>query len=138
MLKLSESEKRIAEIPVQIEQLKAENNQLLGYKQAIIDRLDEKEKAYSKKKIPTKKVKGVVPPMEVDLHIHHLTSSERGMNAHDKLNLQLDTARHKLEFAIRKRIQRIVFIHGVGEGVLRAELEYLFSRYENLKYYDSL
>ncbi|RXG23545.1 Smr/MutS family protein [Leeuwenhoekiella aequorea] len=101
------------------------------------DLLDEKEKAYSKRKIPTKKVKGVVPPMEVDLHIHHLTSSERGMNAHDKLNLQLDTARHKLELAIRERIQRIVFIHGVGEGVLRAELEYLFSRYENLKYYDA-
>ena len=50
MLKLSEIEKRIAEIPVQIEQLKAENNQLLGYKQAIIDRLDEKEKADESKK----------------------------------------------------------------------------------------
>ncbi|WP_028375180.1 Smr/MutS family protein [Leeuwenhoekiella sp. MAR_2009_132] len=99
--------------------------------------LTEKEKVYQNRKIPTKKLKGIVPPMEVDLHIHQLTSSERGLSAHDKLNLQIDTARHKLEFAIRKRIQRIVFIHGVGEGVLRAELEYLFSRYDNIKFYDA-
>ena len=75
--------------------------------------------------------------MEVDLHIHQLTSNERGMSAHDKLNLQIDTARHKLEFALKKRIQRVVFIHGVGAGVLKAELEYLFSRYENIKFYDA-
>jgi len=30
-----------------------------------------------------------------------------------------------------------VFIHGIGEGVLKAELEYLFRRYGNLKYYDA-
>jgi hypothetical protein len=31
----------------------------------------------------------------------------------------------------------VVFIHGVGEGVLKIELEYLFRRYENVKYYDA-
>lgn len=77
------------------------------------------------------------PPMEVDLHIHQLVKSSRSMTNHEMLNLQLDTARHKLEFAMRKRIQKIVFIHGVGEGVLKMELEYLLSRYGNLKYYDA-
>ena len=99
--------------------------------------VSEKENAYKKKKSTTQKVKGTIPPMEVDLHIHQLTSKERGMSAHDKLNLQIDTARHKLEFAMKKRIQRVVFIHGVGAGVLKAELEYLFSRYENVKFYDA-
>jgi dsDNA-specific endonuclease/ATPase MutS2 len=75
--------------------------------------------------------------MEVDLHIHQLTNSTRGMSKHDMLSLQLDTAKRQLEFAIKKRIQRIVFIHGVGEGVLRLELEYLFKRYDNVKYYDA-
>ena len=28
-------------------------------------------------------------------------------------------------------------IHGVGEGVLKEELVYLFKRYENIKYYDA-
>ncbi|MAW94592.1 MULTISPECIES: Smr/MutS family protein [unclassified Leeuwenhoekiella] len=99
--------------------------------------LEQKNAAYKRKKKPTNKIKGIIPPMEVDLHIHQLTANERGMSAYDKLNLQLDVARSKLEFAISKRIQRIVFIHGVGEGVLRAELEYLFSRYEQIKFYDA-
>ena len=53
------------------------------------------------------------------------------------LTLQLETARRQLEFAIRKRIQKVVFIHGVGEGVLRTELEYLFGRYDNITFYDA-
>jgi len=43
----------------------------------------------------------------------------------------------QLEFAIRKKIQRVVFIHGVGEGVLKLELQYLFKHYDNLKFYDA-
>ncbi len=77
------------------------------------------------------------PAMEVDLHINQLVRSSRGMQNHEMLNLQLETAKRRLEFAIQKRIQRIVFIHGVGEGVLKIELQYLFKRYENLKYYDA-
>ena len=77
------------------------------------------------------------PKFEVDLHIHHLTKSTRGMTNFEMLNIQLDTARGQLEFAIRKRIPKIVFIHGVGEGVLRQELETLFSRYNNVKFYDA-
>ena len=46
------------------------------------------------------------------------------------------SSRRQLEFAIRKRIQKVVFIHGVGAGVLKEELNYLFKRYENVKYYD--
>jgi dsDNA-specific endonuclease/ATPase MutS2 len=75
--------------------------------------------------------------MEVDLHIHKLTDSNRRMTNYDMLTLQLDTAKRQLEFAMRKRIQKIVFIHGVGEGVLKMELETLFRRYENIKYYDA-
>ena len=90
------------------------------------------------KKLPSKKRKaipkknkreGVIPPMEVDLHIQHLVKSTKGMQNYDMLTIQLDTAKYKLEFAIRKRIPRIVFIHGVGEGVLQKELEYLFAKY---------
>lgn len=78
-----------------------------------------------------------IPKMEVDLHIHKLTKSDKGMSHHEMLNLQLDTAKGQLEFAIRKRIQKVVFIHGVGEGVLKEELHYLFRRYDNIKYYDA-
>ncbi len=91
-----------------------------------------------RKNTPRKKAKErYEPTLEVDLHIHQLTDSFRGMSNHDMLTLQIDTARRQLEFAINKRIQKAVFIHGVGEGVLKMELEYLFGRYSNIKYYDA-
>lgn len=75
--------------------------------------------------------------MEVDLHIHQLTPRSHGMSNFDMLNLQIETAKRQLEFAIRKRIPKVVFIHGIGAGVLKEELKYLFGRYENLRYYDA-
>jgi len=73
---------------------------------------------------------------EVDLHINQLTKSTRGMDNYDMLSLQLDTARSKIEYAIQKRISKIVFIHGVGEGVLKSELNSLLNKYP-VKYYDA-
>jgi len=77
------------------------------------------------------------PQMEVDLHIDKLTPSAKGMSNFEMLNLQLDTAKRQLDFAMRKKIQKVVFIHGVGEGILKEELYFLFKRYENVKYYDA-
>ncbi|GIM48982.1 Smr/MutS family protein [Capnocytophaga stomatis] len=91
--------------------------------------------AEKKKKIISKKDKKI-PPMEVDLHIHQLVASTKNMTNHEMLTLQIETARRQLEFAIEKRMQRVVFIHGVGEGILRTELEYLLGRY-NVKFYDA-
>lgn len=99
--------------------------------------ISEKE---SKKPGKTKRIKPkerTLPAMEVDLHINQLVQKTRGMDNYDMLNVQMDTAKRQLEFAISKRIQKVVFIHGVGEGVLKAELEFLFNRYENVKFYDA-
>ncbi|WP_461599884.1 DNA mismatch repair protein MutS, partial [Winogradskyella sp.] len=89
----------------------------------------EKEAVKRKNKPATKAKERHAPKFEVDLHIHQLTDSTKGMTNFDMMNLQLDTARRQLEFAIRKRIPKMVFIHGVGEGVLRQELETLLGRY---------
>ncbi len=77
------------------------------------------------------------PPMEVDLHIGKLVPRSGGLSNFEMLNIQMDTAKRQLEFAMKKRIQKVVFIHGVGEGILKAELETLFHRYDNLKFYDA-
>ncbi len=96
------------------------------------------EKASKKRKNTTVKPKERhAPKFEVDLHIHHLTPSNKYMSNFEMLNLQLDTAKRQLEFAIKKRIPKLVFIHGVGEGVLRQELETLLSRYEGISFYDA-
>ncbi len=68
-------------------------------------------------------------PMEVDLHINQLVNSSKGMSNFEILDLQINFAKRKLEFAIRNNIQKIVFIHGVGEGVLKSELNFLFKKY---------
>jgi len=95
-----------------------------------------KEEPQKRKKLSFKKQRSV-PAMEVDLHIDKLIESTRGMDNYDILSLQLDTAKRQLEFAIRKKIQRVIFIHGVGEGVLKTELEYLLRKYDLIEYYDA-
>ena len=85
------------------------------------------------KRILTPVKKKEIPAMEVDLHIHKLVKSTKAMSNYDMLTLQLDTAKRQLDFAIHKRIPKVVFIHGVGEGVLKEELKYMFRRYDNLK-----
>ena len=90
--------------------------------------LIEKEPQVSSKVVGSTR-KRKQPPLEVDLHIHQLAASTRGMTNHEMLTLQIETAKKRLEFAIRKKIHRVVFIHGVGEGVLKKELEFLLARY---------
>lgn len=122
--------------------LQFERNELVKIEESLpvhlsVKDIQEKEQP-KRRKQPKKNVKDrYQPTLEVDLHIHHLTDKSNRMTNHDMLTLQLDTARRQLEFAMRKRIQKIVFIHGVGEGVLKMELEYLFGRYNNVKYYDA-
>jgi len=99
--------------------------------------LHEKNASAKRKQPKTKAKERYEPTMEIDLHIHQLTNSFKGMSNYDMLTLQLDTAKRQLEFAISKRIQKVVFIHGVGEGVLKVELEYLFGKYSNVKFYDA-
>lgn len=72
-----------------------------------------------KKTAPEANPHKLLPPIEVDLHIAELTDSIAGMKNSDMLNMQLDEVR-KVMKANSKRIgQKIVFIHGKGEGVLR-------------------
>lgn len=103
------------------------------------DVIEDKEKvSFEKKRRPASvKKQKVIPPMEVDLHIGKLVRNPRGMSNYDILTLQIETAKRQLEFARSKKIQRVVFIHGVGEGVLKEELNYLLRQYDNLKYYDA-
>ena len=115
------------------ESLKAE----LFSKTSIDAVVAEKEQAKRKQQVKKRSKDRYEPTLEVDLHINQLLKSSKGMANHDMLTMQLDTAKRQPDFAIAKRIQKVVFIHGVGQGVLKLELEYLFGRYSNVKYYDA-
>ena len=54
------------------------------------------------------------------------------------VNIQMDRFETSLETAIRAKTQRIVFIHGVGNGKLKHELRKTLERkYPDLKYQDA-
>ncbi|AKA34058.1 Smr/MutS family protein [Flagellimonas lutaonensis] len=91
-----------------------------------------------KKRVGAKKRKErYAPALEVDLHIEKLVPSTKGLDAYAILDLQLETAKRQVDFAIRKRIQKVVFIHGVGDGVLKEELRFLLKKYDHLTFYDA-
>lgn len=74
---------------------------------------------------------------EFDLHIEKLVKSKGGMTNYDILTLQAETAKRHVEFAIKNRIPKIVFIHGVGEGVLKSELDFMLGRYDSITFQDA-
>lgn len=90
------------------------------------------EKKEPEKRSFSKQKKASTAEVSFDLHIEKLVSTTRGMQAFDMLELQIETAQRHIEFAIKNRIPKIVLIHGVGDGRLRAEIEYILRRYENI------
>ncbi|MDE6098116.1 MAG: Smr/MutS family protein, partial [Muribaculaceae bacterium] len=58
----------------------------------------------------------------VDLHASELLDDMRGLSNADILNYQVDRFREVMDANARNKGQRIVFIHGKGEGVLRQAL----------------
>lgn len=87
--------------------------------------------------VKERKDKNEISAPEFDLHIEKLVPNKRGMSNYDILTLQSETAKRHIEFAIKNRIPKIVFIHGVGEGILKAELDFLLGRYDNIAFQDA-
>ncbi|AEW86260.1 DNA mismatch repair protein MutS [Flavobacterium columnare NBRC 100251 = ATCC 23463] len=97
----------------------------------------EKEISKPKNSIKEKKSKKDETILEVDLHIEKLVQSTKGMNNYDILNIQIETAQRQLDFAIKNKIQKVVLIHGVGEGILKAELDFLLNRYSYISFQEA-
>lgn len=69
--------------------------------------------------------------IEVDLHIDELVDTVAGLSPADMLNLQIDRFCRVMNENLRHVGQKIVFIHGKGEGVLRqAIMKELTHRYK--------
>jgi len=76
--------------------------------------------------------------LEVDLHIDSLLDTTAGMSSGDILNYQLDVFRKTMDEHHGKKAFRIVFIHGKGDGVLRAAiLNELRIKYKKCKWQDA-
>jgi len=121
------------------ELIKTNTNDLKSFfsSQSVSSVLREKEEPKKRSFVKEKKSRKDEFVLEVDLHIEKLVPNKRGMSNYDILTLQAETAKRQLEFAIKNRMQKVVFIHGVGEGILKAELDFLFGRYEGIDFRDA-
>ena len=75
------------------------------------------------------------PPAQVDLHIEELTDAHDTMNNGDMLNLQLQTFEEKLDQALATGMDEITFVHGVGSGTLRREIQKRLSGMKSILYF---
>lgn len=75
--------------------------------------------------------------MEVDLHIHNLVDNERTVSKDKILEIQLYHARRAVDHARKRKIRRLVLIHGIGQGILRTEIIKLLDGYDRLQYFDA-
>jgi hypothetical protein len=65
--------------------------------------------------------------VEVDLHIHELLDDTRGLSNADMLKLQTDRFNEVMEENQKNKGQKIVFIHGLGNGTLKHEVRRLLN-----------
>ena len=111
----------------------------IAEKQMLVSSIDIQEAMYARKKDErrepqpaSKSSKPTDNVIEVDLHINQLLESTTGMSNADILNYQLSKFHEVMKANSAKKGQKIVFIHGKGEGTLRTALEKeLKSTYRN-------
>ncbi len=79
----------------------------------------------------------VAPPHEVDLHFEALRPDNKEELSNTAiLRLQLDAFEDTLSRALATNMHEIVFIHGMGNGVLRKEIHRQLSRNKDIKFFE--
>ena len=96
------------------------------------------EIGYSKDKISktlkSQKQENSQSILKVDLHIELLTDNFQYMDNFEIVQIQLDLCQKKIEKALNSNCQKIIIVHGIGTGVLKAEVHKLLNHY-GLRYY---
>ncbi|MDO5523301.1 MAG: DUF2027 domain-containing protein [Bacteroidia bacterium] len=78
------------------------------------------------------------PVMEVDLHINQLLDNTAGMENAEILEFQLRKFNEVMQENLKRKGQKIVFIHGKGDGVLKNTLlKELKNKYKSCYYQDA-
>ena len=86
---------------------------------------------------PQKQIVGNI--VEIDLHCHELLETTAGMNNKDILEYQLEVFRKTMEEYKLRKGQKIIFIHGKGDGILRQRILWeLQTKYKRHHHQDAL
>jgi len=74
---------------------------------------------------------------EIDLHIEHLLDTHNGLSNTEILLKQLTHFKSTFSKAKSQRINKLIVIHGVGEGVLKNEIRTFLTRQEHIEFFDA-
>lgn len=77
---------------------------------------NQKQTTPSIDKVP---LKNYASEIEIDLHIEMLTEKFSHLSNAEILEIQISHFRRELNIAIVKKLRKVIFIHGVGDGVLK-------------------
>ncbi|WP_207420579.1 Smr/MutS family protein [Desertivirga brevis] len=113
---------------------------LLKHQQGWLLRLDEDELVVDVEKLkesffkPKEEKKEIAKPAkEVDLHIEKLRDDHQFLSNREMLKIQMDHFKKALDAAIVHKLPSIIFIHGVGNGTLRHEIQKVVSKHQQVK-----
>lgn len=84
-----------------------------------------------KKEAPIDKHKTAPGEATVDLHIGELVDNILGLSSHDMFKIQMDYFKKMLDSAISAEYNKVTFIHGVGNGVLKNAIIEELKNYKN-------
>lgn len=73
------------------------------------------------------------PLKEVDLHIEKLREDYQFLSSSDIIKTQLERFQKTLDAAIVHQLPSVVFIHGVGNGILRHEIHKVLGKHPQVK-----
>lgn len=103
------------------------------HREQLINSYSVDQSKRNKKNVVDVHTQGLNDTIIIDLHAEQLLDSTAGMEAGDILEYQMKVFRDTLKQFEHKRGQKIIFIHGKGEGVLRRsilnELSYKYKSY---------
>ena len=75
-------------------------------------------------------------PKEIDLHIEEIVKDGSKMESDNILHLQLEHFEKKLDEAVIHGMEKITFIHGIGNGSLRNAIHKKLSSYPHINYFE--
>ncbi len=111
--------------------LETVSNSLLAEKQGFSGKNTKPETVVEKPLI--EKHKTAINEAVVDLHIGELVDNILGMSSHDMLNTQIDYFKRTLESAVVNEYEKVTFIHGVGNGILKNAIIKELESYEGVE-----
>lgn len=74
---------------------------------------------------------------EIDLHVEELVESHAGLTNTEIMRKQMSALKSTLRDARKKHVNRVIAIHGVGEGVLKSEILSYLKQQDGVEYFDA-